>query len=140
MENWLPVKGYENDYKVSESGIVMSLNKKWITGRGIGKMHFQKGKIIAKCLTKGYYRVSLWQKGVMKHFYVHQVVARAFCKGEFEGSQVNHKDGNRFNNHFTNLEFIKPEENITHAFETSLRSKTFLKEWKSSNQKFSHQL
>ena len=55
------------------------------------------------------------------NFLVHRLVAAAFVPGHFEGTQVNHKDGNKENNHYLNLEWVTQAENNRHAFATGLR-------------------
>lgn len=46
---------------------------------------------------------------------VHRAVAKAFL-GEPPNQQwtVNHKDGNKLNNHYTNLEWVPHQENVNH--------------------------
>ena len=64
---------------------------------------------------KGYCIVVLKIDGVCKIFGVHTLVARAFCNGYVAGMQVNHKDGIKTNNHYTNLEWMTGKDNTRHA-------------------------
>lgn len=51
---------------------------------------------------------------------VHRVVALNFVDGD-KSLQVNHKDGDKLNNHYSNLEFISCKDNINHAIKSGLR-------------------
>lgn len=51
---------------------------------------------------------------------IHLLVARAFCPNPNGKKVVNHKDGNKYNNCASNLEWVTQSENIKHAFETGL--------------------
>lgn len=64
----------------------------------------------------GYYRVMLSARTVKKERKIHALVARAFIGPRPAGLQVNHKDGNRLNNHASNLEYTTPGENTRHYF------------------------
>jgi hypothetical protein len=69
----------------------------------------------------GYLRIVLSDKGISKAFYVHRIVAIHFIENNDElKTQVNHKDGNKKNNHYSNLEWSTPKENIRHAYKTGL--------------------
>jgi hypothetical protein len=51
--------------------------------------------------------------------YVHREVAQAFL-GDLTGKVVNHKDGNRHNNHLSNIEITTQSENVKHAYDIGL--------------------
>ena len=70
----------------------------------------------------GYARVSLCKDGVVKRVFVHRLVAGTFLFGSyFEDGIVNHRDGNKQNNHYTNLEWTTHKGNLQHALDTGLR-------------------
>lgn len=71
---------------------------------------------------KRYRRVRIWyEDGSRKDCYVHRLVAEHFVPNPHGKPEVNHKDGNRLNNHYQNLEWVTPAENQQHAVETGLR-------------------
>lgn len=51
---------------------------------------------------------------------IHRLVMLAFSKDEVK-EQINHKDGNKQNNHIDNLEYVTNRENRIHAIETKLK-------------------
>ena len=60
--------------------------------------------------------------GKKKRLYAHRLVAIAFIKNtDKTKNQINHKDGNKLNNHVDNLEWITSKENHQHALEKELR-------------------
>lgn len=68
----------------------------------------------------GYLYYTLWDK---KRYYAHRLVAQHFCSGYDEDKQVNHKDADRLNNHYTNLEWVTCAENNLHAHTIKSRNK-----------------
>jgi HNH endonuclease len=62
-----------------------------------------------------------------KHFLVHRLVATAFIPNPNNLPQVNHIDGDKQNNHVTNLEWCSASNNIKHGISSGL-TKTKLKE------------
>jgi len=53
----------------------------------------------------------------------HRLVASAWLDNPEEYTHINHKDGNKKNNHVENLEWCTPSHNLQHAYDTGLRSK-----------------
>lgn len=70
---------------------------------------------------RGYENYSLWSdKGTRKTFRCHQLVALAFIPNPLHLPQVNHKDGNKRNNFYKNLEWTTNLDNATHAMQNGL--------------------
>lgn len=55
-----------------------------------------------------------------KFYALHRLVARAFIPNPDNLPQVNHIDGNRYNNAATNLEWCTAAENVQHSYDTNL--------------------
>lgn len=127
-EIWREIDGYNERYSVSNLGNVRSNDERRIVyckdGRVMNKLI--KGKILAKFENKGSvkgyiaHKVGLSLKGKTKWFLVHRLVAEYFCDNPNAYTEVNHKDGNPFNNIFTNLEWISRKDNVIHAMDNGL--------------------
>lgn len=110
-EIWKDIKGFEGIYQVSCQGNVKSVSRKRRHGRGF---LVQKEIILKLGLThQGYQRVSL---GTKKSNKVHRLVAEAFIPNPDNKPYVNHKDGNKANNHIDYLEWVTPLENNLHCY------------------------
>lgn len=59
--------------------------------------------------------------GSKRRLYAHRLVAQYYVDNPQGKNQVNHIDGNKDNNHFTNLEWVTPQENQQHAIKNELR-------------------
>ena len=98
-------EGYEGLYKVSNRGNVKSLNYR----------HTGKERILKTRKTSdGYLLVNLYKDGKMKTYYVHQLVATAFCENPEGYTEVNHKDENKENNCIDNLEWCSRSYNLSY--------------------------
>lgn len=100
QETWKDITGYEGMYRISNFGRVCSLRR--------------KNPLTMKTFinNSGYECVIFRVNGRSKTHTVHRLVAREFCEGYSEDLVVNHKDANKLNNHFTNLEWVTQKENI----------------------------
>lgn len=72
---------------------------------------------------KGYYQVTLFIENKPKRIKVHRLVALLFLEENIENKPtVNHIDGNKINNHYSNLEWATFKENNQHAIDNGLRN------------------
>lgn len=63
--------------------------------------------------TGGYYYIKVSDNGTIKRIAVHRAVALCFVDGHSsERNVVEHKDGNKENNHYTNLLWVTQKENL----------------------------
>lgn len=71
----------------------------------------------------GYRRVcfSNGRVGLGRTEIVHRLVAKMFLPNPENKPEVNHIDGNKLNNHVSNLEWVFPYENMEHALRCGLR-------------------
>lgn len=109
MELWKKVEGYES-YEISNTGKVLTHN--WMN-RGITK-------VMCPSKYRGYFQVNLWKNGKQKCMRVHRLVADAFIPNPDNLKEINHIDGNKENNHVSNLEWCTREHNLKHSTENML--------------------
>lgn len=108
------------DYSINEYGIIKSLSRNLFNG----KVNFlSKEKILKNRIdSNGYEYISLRKDKKEYKLRVHRLVAMMFLKNYSNKLTVNHKDGNKLNNHFKNLECITLKDNIKHAVNNKLHA------------------
>lgn len=90
------LKEYEN-YIVYEDGSIWSIPNKQFLKPWIG--------------TKGYNFITLCNNNGQRNFRLHRLVAEYFVPNPLNKPDVNHKDENKNNNHYSNLEWVTKIEN-----------------------------
>lgn len=103
-EKWLPIRGYEGLYEISNYGRVRSLNYR---NQGIRK-------VLSCHARQGYYvKVALAKEGSTKYYRVHRLVAQAFLPPPTEEqTQVEHINTNKRDNRVENLRWCSPKGNM----------------------------
>lgn len=112
QEIWKDIEGYDGDYQVSNHGRVRSFKQ-------------QTTRILKGSLNKrtGYYRVSLCKNNKRKIKKIHRLVGIYFVDNPNNKPEINHKDGDKSNNYYKNVEWNTSKENINHAFKMGLMKK-----------------
>ena len=110
---WLPIKGYEGVYEVSNMGNVRSIER--MAFRKNGKQNGMVRSKILKPLSDqyGYNRVRLYSNFKWKQFRIHRLVMAAFI-GDSELT-VDHINGEKKDNRLSNLRYLTQRENNTEA-------------------------
>lgn len=127
QEIWRPIAGYEGLYEVSSLGRVRSLDRRVevpCTRWGGTMLRPIRGRILKPFTDcNEYFTLTLCHTGKRWAASVHRLVADAFCHRPGGCDEVNHRDGVKQNNDFTNLEWTTHQANVAHAVETGLTKK-----------------
>lgn len=99
---------FHPDYFVHADGYVISMKRV--------KEHRMKGG----SSTRGYAQVTLITNGIQSQHLVHRLVAETFLDKLVGKTEVNHIDGDKKNNHVSNLEWVTGSENMKHAVANGL--------------------
>ena len=113
MRKWIYINGEKTKYKISSKGYVVSTAYKGKKGK-VRKLKHNDD-------SDGYSIITLNHKGKKYTRKIHRLVAEAFIPNPFNYPEVNHKNGDKHDNDYKNLEWVTNIENIHHALETGLR-------------------
>lgn len=120
-ERWKDIPGYEGRYQISNLGRVRMLptRLRYLTKKGEDAYRVTNIRVLAQQKqNSGYLLVHLHLDNTRRALTVHRLVAEAFVAGA--GETVNHKDGDKTNNHYSNLEWVSHSENHLHAVSIGL--------------------
>ena len=105
-------KYLETDYYVNEYGEVYSLKSNRV--------------MRTEVTNKGYYKLKIRFNNKYYRKYPHIMVAETFiCHKPEDKTDVNHINGNKKDNHVSNLEWTTRSENLKHAIDTGLKPKLY---------------
>lgn len=103
-------------YEISNTGLVRSLDSYDSWDR------LRKGKVLKYTLDeRGYPRIRLTLNNIKCSLRIHRLVAKHFIPNPNNLPQVNHIDGNKLNNHHSNLEWCDNSYNQKHAIDIRLK-------------------
>ena len=111
QEQWKPIQEFNGEYEVSNLGRVRSMKR----------YYGMVGRIMPQTIQrKGYYAVTFHMNNKAYFRKVHRLVIEAFTPNPDNLPCINHIDGNKLNNHVSNLEWCTYQENMQHAVRTGL--------------------
>lgn len=105
MKEWKKITGYSN-YEINEKGQVRNSSTRQVIKPTENYC--------------GYLRVGLRKAGKSRTILLHRLVAISFIENQNELPEVNHIDGNKLNNHVSNLQWCTRNQNMAHASESGL--------------------
>lgn len=109
-ETWRPIPGYEGLYEASDHGRVRSLDRRVPHARA-GTI-LCRGKVLAPAMHRGRPHLTLARDGAHRQVGVHTLVLEAFIGPRPEGMEGCHGDGDKLNNHLSNLRWDTTSANV----------------------------
>src|SRR5699024_5648926 len=120
-EVWKDIPDFKGSYQVSNMGRVRSVDR--VVTYKDGRVRKYKGKVRKPHVnkTRGYEQVILNNDNEVTTKRVHRLVLETFKPhANMNDLDVNHIDGDKLNNHLTNLEWLTRHDNVLHAYDTGL--------------------
>lgn len=105
VEIWKSIPSYEGKYEISSHGNIR--RAPWVNCFG----SVSHGYLRKPYVRRGYKVIGLNFCGKRKKYHVHILVAKVFIGDRPHGMEIRHLDGNKLNNHISNLQYGTPKEN-----------------------------
>ncbi len=102
---WKDIPGFKGLYQASNTGLIKSFKRSGSAGR-----------ILKPGIRRGYQSVTLCKGNKKFPSNVHRLIAFTFLSKVKDNNVVNHKDGNKLNNNYENLEWVTRKQNQDHAY------------------------
>lgn len=119
QKEFTPITGYVDYYICKETTEVLSIKKRRNTVDGVKRILKQVNN--SKDPRNNYFIVTLVDaQGIRRNRPIHRLMCETFLPNPENKTHVNHKDGNKLNNHIENLEWATEQENSQHAVDTGL--------------------
>jgi hypothetical protein len=118
----------DTPYYVTEDGDVYRLWK----FKGFKKLKLYKNRY-------GYLKIDLSTDGQNKNYAIHRLVAEVYHSNPDNLPQVNHIDGDKSNNHISNLEWCNNSHNQKHAYQIGLQKRQSRKGEMGNNSKLTNE-
>lgn len=111
MEVFVPIKGFEGYFEVSNYGKIRGVPRKFCPNSRIMRTHVDAG---------GYVAVHLQKRQQKKTLKVHRILAIAFIPNPNNYNTINHINGIKTDNSLPNLEWCTQADNMKHAYRLGL--------------------
>jgi len=85
---------------------------------------------------RNYLIISMWKNAKRSTKPIHRLIGETFIPNPKNKREINHKDGNKYNNEVSNLEWVTTQENVNHKINVLKRSGPFSKGQNHCNAKF----
>lgn len=112
-EIWKDIPGFEGLYQASNIGNIKSVERTVMFGKN--QRTVKQAILHPFKKDNGYLVVKLYKDHKQYTVYVHRIIAMIYCDGYSEEMDVNHKDGIKDNNIYSNLEWCTRAENVRHS-------------------------
>lgn len=134
MEVWKDIEGFNGQYSVCNTGEIRS-NFRWYYSPSAKSYHKKVREVVMNPTVSslGYKRVKLSDGNL---YFLHRLIASAFCTNTENKPYVNHKDGNKLNNCSENLEWCTSQENNQHAWDNNLNNRAAIANFHAKHFKF----
>lgn len=122
-ETWKDIPNFGGSYQVSNMGRVRSVDR--VVPYKDGRMRKFKGRVLKPGINNsGYEQLGLYNDTGRNDKTIHRLVLETFKPHvNMNDLEANHMDGNKLNNHLTNLEWVTRRDNVLHAYDVGLMDK-----------------